>query len=146
MINFARAVVFLTSCFHFFVFCKRVIILLYFCLVKYFFLEMFCKKVILSTSQNSSENTCVGVLSFSEVAEYGSSPPELFLGKGVPKIYSKFTGEHPWESVISKKLIWNFIEIALRHRYSPVNLLYIFRALFSQNTSKRLLLRIETCL
>ena len=31
---------------------------------------MFCKKVVLSISQNSSENTCIGVLSFSEVAGY----------------------------------------------------------------------------
>ena len=31
------------------------------------------------------------------------SPPEVFLGKGVLKIY-KFTGEHPGRSVISIKL------------------------------------------
>ena len=29
-----------------------------------------------------------------------SSHPELFLGKGVLKIFSKFTGEHPGQSVI----------------------------------------------
>ena len=29
-----------------------------------------------------------------------SSHPEVFLGKGVPKICSKFTGEHPCRSVI----------------------------------------------
>ena len=33
-----------------------------------------------------------------------SSPPEVFLGKGALKIYSKFTGEHPCRSVISIKL------------------------------------------
>ena len=34
----------------------------------------------------------------------------------------------------------NFIEIALRHGCSPVNLLHIFRTLFPRNTSGRLLL------
>ena len=32
------------------------------------------------------------------------SPSEVFLGKGVPKICSKFTGEHRRRSVISMKL------------------------------------------
>ena len=35
-----------------------------------------------------------------------SSPPEVFLGKGVLKICSKFIGEHPCRSVISVKLLW----------------------------------------
>ena len=34
----------------------------------------------------------------------------------------------------------NFIEIMLRHECSSVNLLHIFRALFSKNTSRGLLL------
>ena len=66
---------------------------------------------------------------------FRSSHPELFLRKGVPKICSKFTGEHPCRSVISIKLLCNFIEIALWYRCSPVNLLHIFRAPFSLNTS-----------
>ena len=33
-----------------------------------------------------------------------SSPLEVFLGKGVLKIYSKFIGEHPCRSAISIKL------------------------------------------
>ena len=37
-------------------------------------------------------------------------------------------------------LLCNFIEIALRHGCSPVNLLHIFRPPFSKNTSGRLLL------
>ena len=56
---------------------------------------MFLKKVVLSTSQNSSGITCVGLLSFGEVAGYRDSPPEVFLGKGVLKICRKITGEHP---------------------------------------------------
>ena len=39
------------------------------------------------------------------------SPPEVFIGKGVLKMCSKVTGEHPCQSVISTKLQRNFIEI-----------------------------------
>ena len=72
--------------------------------------------------------------------ESRSSHLEVFLGKGVLKICSKFTGEHPYRSAISIKLQRNFIEITLRHGCSPVNLLNIFRTLFTKNTSERLLL------
>ena len=63
---------------------------------------------------------------------FRSSRPEVFLGKSVLKIYSKFTGEHPCRSAISIKLQSNFIKIALRHGGSPVNLLYIFRTPFTK--------------
>ena len=69
-----------------------------------------------------------------------SSNPEVFLEKGVLKIYSKFIGEHPCRSAISIKLICNFIEIVPGHGCSPVNLLLIFRTPFLNNTSGRLLL------
>ena len=59
-----------------------------------------------------------------------SSRPEVFLGKGVLKIRSKYTGEQPCRSAISIKLLCNFIEITLWHGCSPVNLLHIFRAPF----------------
>ena len=39
------------------------------------------------------------------VSDVRSSPPEVFLGKGVLKICSKFTGEHPYRSAISIKLL-----------------------------------------
>ena len=64
----------------------------------------------------------------------GSSHPEVLLRKGVPKLYTKFAGEHPCRSVISIKLLCNFIEIALRHGCSPVNLLPIFRTPFPRST------------
>ena len=70
------------------------------------------------------------------------SPPEVVIGKGVLKMCSKVTGEYPCQSVISIKLKRNFIEIALRHRCSPVNLLHIIRTPFYKNTSGRLLLDI----
>ena len=73
---------------------------------------------------------------------FRSSHPEVFLGKDVLKIYSKFTGEHPCQNVISINLLCNFIEITLQHRCSPVNLLHIFRTPFLKNTSKWLLLAI----
>ena len=73
---------------------------------------------------------------------FRSSHPEMFLEKGVLKICSKFTGEHSCRSVILIKLVWNFIEITLRHGCSPVNLLHIFRTLFTKNNSGWLLLHL----
>ena len=55
----------------------------------------------------------------------------MFLRKGVLKICSKFTGEHPCQSAI---------ENVLRHGRSSVNSLHIFRTPFLKNTSGRLLL------
>ena len=66
------------------------------------------------------------------------SHPGLFLGKGILKISRKFTGEHSCREVI---LIWNATEIALRHRWFPVNLLHIFRTPFPKNTSGSLVLK-----
>ena len=56
--------------------------------------------------------------------KFKSSHPEVFLVKGGLKICSKFTGEYPFQSVISIKLHGNFIEITLRQRCSLVNLLH----------------------
>ena len=75
-------------------------------------------------------------------AKFRSTLSEVLLGKGVLKICSKFAGEHPCRSAISIKLQSNFIEIALRHGCSPVNLLLIFRTPFRKNTSGWLLLKI----
>ena len=72
-----------------------------------------------------------------------SSRPEMFCEKGVLKICSKFTGEHPCRSAISIKLLCNFIEIALWHGCSPVNLPHIFRILFPRNSSGGLLLFVD---
>ena len=71
---------------------------------------------------------------------YRSSRPKVFLGKGVLKICSKFTGEHPYRSAISIKLQSNIIKITLRHGCSPVNLVHIFRTPFLRNTQGWLLL------
>ena len=67
----------------------------------------------------------------------------VFLGKGILKICSKFTGGHTCRSVISIKLQSKFIEITLRHGCSPVNLLHIFRKPFYKSTSGWLLLIIK---
>ena len=69
-----------------------------------------------------------------------SNHQEVFLGKGVLKICSKFIEEHPCRSVISIKLLCIFIEIALRYGCSPVSLLHNFRTTFSKNTCGWLLL------
>ena len=70
---------------------------------------------------------------------FRSSRPEVFLVKGVLKIRSKFTGEHPCRSVISIKLVGDFIEITPRQVCSSVNSLYIFGTPFSKRTSGWLL-------
>ena len=62
--------------------------------------------------------------------------------RGVLKMCSKFKGEHPCRSVILIKLLWSFIKIALRHGYSPVSLLHIFRTPFLKNTFGRLFLEL----
>ena len=69
-----------------------------------------------------------------------SGYPEVFLVKGVLKICSKFTGEHPCGTVIPIKLQSNFIEITFRHGCFPVNLLHIFTLSFTNNNSQWLLL------
>ena len=73
-----------------------------------------------------------------------SSHPEVFIEKGVLKICSKFTKEHQCRNAISIKLQSNFIEILFRHGCSPVNSLHIFRTPFLKNTSRRLLLMVNT--
>ena len=78
----------------------------------------------------------------SKTKKYRSSHPEVFLRKGVLKISGKLREENPCRSVISTKLLCNFIEIALRHGFSSVNLLHIFRTLFPRNTSTWLVLKI----
>ena len=50
-----------------------------------------------------------------------SSPPEVFTEKGTLKKCKKFTEEYPCRSMISVKLLCNFIEITLWHGCSPVN-------------------------
>ena len=70
-----------------------------------------------------------------------SSRSEVFLVKGVLKMCSTFTGEHPCRSVILIKLLCNFTEITLWHGCSPANLLHIFRTSFPRKISGWLLLR-----
>ena len=70
-----------------------------------------------------------------------SSCPEVFLRKDILKICGKFTGDYPYRSAISIKLLWNFIEITIRLGYSPVNLLHISITPFYKNTSGWLLLK-----
>ena len=66
--------------------------------------------------------------------------------RGVLKTCSKFTGDDPYQSVISTKLLYNFIKITLRYECSPVNLPYIFRAPFPKDTSGGLLFKkCESC-
>ena len=70
------------------------------------------------------------------IITYKRSHPEVFLGKGVLKTCSKFTGEHRCRIAISIKLQNSFMEITLRHGCSPVNFLHIFRTPFYKSTSR----------
>ena len=72
-----------------------------------------------------------------------SGRSNVFLEKGVLKICSKFTEEHSYQSVISKQLPCNFIEITLCHGCSPANVLHILRTPFTKNTSGCLLQNCE---
>ena len=69
-----------------------------------------------------------------------SSPSEVIFGKRCSENMHKIYRRIPYRSAISTELESNFIEIALRYGCSPINLLYIFRAPFSKNTSEWLLL------
>ena len=103
-----------------------------------------CSVLRFETSFISSEVSRFQVLkTYISKSRSLSSHPEVFLGKGFLKIYNKFTGEHPCWSVISIKLQSNFIEIALHHGCSNVNLLHIFRTSFPKITFGRLIL--EKC-
>ena len=95
----------------------------------------------MNIKQNWVNNICYKEYP-SKILSYRSSHQEVFLRKGVLKICSKFTGEHPYQSVISIKLLCNFIKIALLHGCSPVYLLHIFRTSFLKKTSGRLLLKL----
>ena len=103
----------------------------------YFYTIFLCEFGFLNNHNRSSTyfNWVIGVLT-----NLRSSHSWVFLTKLVLKICSKFTGEHPCRSVISIKLQSNFIEIILRHRCSPVNLLDICRTPTLKNMSEELLL------
>ena len=94
-----------------------------------------CKRLFLNTEYDQRRNQ-VSL----KLPSLRSSHPEVFLGKGVLKICSKFLVEYPCQSAISIKLLCNFIGIALRHECSPESLLHIFRTPFPRNTYGRLLL------
>ena len=106
-------------------------------------------------SVNISLYMCVSLL---VLCALYASVCDVCVWKGVLKICSKFTGEHPCGSVISIKLQTNFIEITLRHGCSPVNLLHILEHFFlgtplsgciwmsNQSTSKVRVIRVKTSL
>ena len=73
-----------------------------------------------------------------KLTNYRSSHQEAFLAKGVLKLWSKFTGEHPCQSMISIKLLCNFIEIALQLGCFLVNLLHIFRTTLEKHVQTTL--------
>ena len=105
---------------------------------------IYCRKVILRnqyTNKNHSKTSMPFIFAPPPPKKkFRSSPQEVFLGKCILKICSKFTREHPCRSAISIKMQSNFVEITLQHGCSPVNLLHIFRTTFLKNSSGWLLL------
>ena len=68
-------------------------------------------------------------------------PPKGVLKKRCSENMQQIYRRKPMRSMISIKLLCDFIEITLRHVFSPVNLLHIFRTPFRRNTSGCLLLK-----
>ena len=99
---------------------------------------IFLIKISLVNGNKSADSSEFVLVCSFIVSWYRSSRQKVFSVKGVLKICSKFTGEHPCRSVISIKLLSNFIEITLQYGRSPLNLLHIFRTPFSKNTSRGL--------
>ena len=62
-------------------------------------------------------------------------PPRGVPRKMFPENMKQIYREHPCRDVISIKLQSNFIEVALRHGCSTVNLLHVSRTAFPRNTS-----------
>ena len=82
-----------------------------------------------TTSQLNIVNLLIYIKDIKDT-ENRSIPLELYLGKGVLKVCSKCSGEHPCRCMISIKLLCNYIEIALWHGCSPINLLHFSGQLF----------------
>ena len=55
----------------------------------------------ISKQTNKDARSSIGISQKLDIDNNRSSHPEVFLGKGVLKICSKFTGEHPCQSAIS---------------------------------------------
>ena len=92
---------------------------------------------------NLREKSAMETFTVLNISSFTSSLPEVFLGKGVLNICSKFTGEHPCQSAISLKLQVNFFEITLRYGCFLVNWLHVFRTPFLKNTPGWLLLKFK---
>ena len=104
------------------------------------FLHIFLKFRVRSYHQKHVRITEAVVLRCSSKQVIQKQPTKGIPRKRCSENCSKFTGKHPCENVISIKLQSNFLEIALRYGWSPVNLLHIFRTPFPRNTSGWLLL------
>ena len=70
----------------------------------------------INASKLQGQHAALSNLIYVDVKVMGSHP-EVFLEKGVLIICSKFTGEHPWQSVISIKLLRIFHDTVCIKRY-----------------------------
>ena len=98
--------------------------------------------------KNYSRCTCLVVLepvdanhsSHYIINQRQKQPPRGVLRKRCSGNMQQIYRRTPCWSVISIKLLCNFIEITLRHGCSPLNLLHIFKTPFTKNISGWLLL------
>ena len=71
------------------------------------------------------------------------------IKKGVLRNFTKFTGEHVWQSLFSNKVAGHrpvtLLKRRLWYRCFPVNFVKFLRTSFLQNTSGRLLLWMHLC-
>ena len=116
-----------------------------------------CEKSI-STGKFSTFTELINLTygNLKKLLSFRSSHPEVFLEKVVPKVCRKFTGKHPYRSMIFRRRCsenmpqiykrtpmpkCDFNKVAL-HGCSSVNLLHIFGTPFAKSTSARLLLKL----
>ena len=78
-------------------------------------------------TKDKSKNKEELVTYYNGLADFRSSHPEVLLEKGVLKISSKFSGEHPCQSVISVKLQSNCFQL-----YFTLTRLGFLKVVFSE--------------
>ena len=77
-------------------------------------------------------------------ADYRSGCTEVFCKKAILRNFAKFTGKHMCQIIFFNKVAGlSFLKKRLWHRCFSVNFAKFLRAAFLQNTSGRLLLRLQ---
>ena len=75
-----------------------------------FILSTFLFSAVRVLFETSTLSSLLYISDYEDLPMFRSSHPDVFLGKCVLKIYSKFIGEHPCRSATSIKLLCNLIK------------------------------------